>query len=121
MLSYLFLFGTIIFTVIGQLLTKYALPMFGPKPTTISAAFPFFFKVLTNLYFLGALLLAFAAALCWVMALQKFQLSYAYPFMSLSYVLVFLGANMLFYEQISPSRWIGLFTICLGVFLVSRS
>lgn len=121
MLPYLFLLGTILFTTSGQLLTKYAIPLFGPAPKSIATAFPYIFKVLTNGYFIISLSFGLLAALCWIFSLQKFQLSFAYPFMSLSFVLVIIFSNIIFKEHISFNRWLGIIAIIFGVYLISRS
>jgi multidrug transporter EmrE-like cation transporter len=49
------------------------------------------------------------------------EISYAYPFMALSYALVALFSMWIFHDHLSVLRWVGIVVICLGVFLVSRS
>jgi drug/metabolite transporter (DMT)-like permease len=56
----------------------------------------------------------------WLYALSKVDLSYAYPFTALSYVLVAFLSSFLLGEQISAIRWTGIIGICLGVLLISR-
>ncbi len=57
----------------------------------------------------------------WVVVLSKLELSYAYPFISLSYVLVALASYVVFKEKISKMRWLSIVIIMLGVSLVSLS
>ena len=57
----------------------------------------------------------------WVYGLSKVNLSFAFPFVSLSYVLVFLLSWWMLGEQIPTIRWVGLATICVGVLIVSAS
>ena len=49
--------------------------------------------------------------------LSRADLSYAYPFASLNYVLVLLSAWWLLGEQPSPTRMIGVVVICFGGYL----
>ena len=56
---------------------------------------------------------------CWLVALSRVELSYAYPFISLSYVLVLLASTTLFKEQVSPLRMLGVAAICLGIYVVA--
>mgnify|MGYP005673860491 CR=1 FL=1 len=53
-------------------------------------------------------------------AIQRFPLSYAYPFMSLTYVLVFGLAFLLFGDPMNPAKVGGLAMICGGVVLIAR-
>ena len=121
MTSYLFILGTIVFTVAGQIILKYGMPTFGSPPSSSGEMLPYLFRAATSIYFISSLSLALIAAFCWIIALSKFELSFAYPFMSLSFVLVVLFSWMLFAEQVSLVRWLGVMVICLGVFLISRS
>ena len=56
----------------------------------------------------------------WLYALSKVDLSYAYPFLALSYGLILGISWLLLGEQVPVLRWFGVGVICAGVFLVSR-
>lgn len=61
--------------------------------------------------------------LSWLAVLVRYPLSFAYPVLSLSYVLVYLGATNwpLLAEEATTMRTVGTFLILLGVGLVSRN
>lgn len=59
------------------------------------------------------LLLAFFA--CYMSALSWADLTYVLPATSLGYVLVALIARFSFHEEISPTRWLGIALIAVGV------
>ena len=59
------------------------------------------------------LLLAFFA--CYLSALSWADLTYVLPATSIGYVLVALVAHVVFHEQISPTRWLGIALITAGV------
>ncbi|MBV7330383.1 EamA family transporter [Chloroflexi bacterium TSY] len=61
------------------------------------------------------------ATLFWVSALSRVDLSYAYPFVSLSFVIMLIASWHLFGETLNAMRLLGTFIICVGVFLVARS
>jgi len=71
---------------------------------------------------LGLLCYAFSLFF-WMYAISRLELSFAYPMLSLSYVLVYLVASYwpLLGEQISPIRGAGIAIIIYGVYLISRS
>ena len=57
----------------------------------------------------------------WLIGLQRVDLSYAYPMVSLGYVLVSLLAMAFFKEQVQRDRWIAILVICAGVILIAGS
>jgi drug/metabolite transporter (DMT)-like permease len=59
--------------------------------------------------------------LFWLTALSRVDLSYAYPFASLSYIIMLTASWLLFNENITPMRLMGSLVVGLGVFLISRS
>jgi uncharacterized membrane protein len=105
----------------AQLLLKNGLLQVGGFPVSLSKIGPFFLSAYTNVYILCAVLLTIVTALAWTLAVSKGELSRAYPFMALSYVLVALFSLLIFKEDVSLLRWTGVAVICLGVFLISRS
>jgi drug/metabolite transporter (DMT)-like permease len=57
----------------------------------------------------------------WLIALSRLDLSYAYPFASLNYVLILLVSWAALGEQPSPLRLAGVVAICLGVWAMART
>lgn len=56
----------------------------------------------------------------WWGVLSRVDLSFAFPLMSLSYIIL-LGASHLFlHEQISTQRWLGTIAVVFGVYLITR-
>ena len=69
---------------------------------------------------LGVLLIACSAAL-WIMGMSQFQLSFMYPFLSLSYVIIIVGSEFLLNEQVSLNRYVSILFIVIGLVIISRS
>ena len=69
---------------------------------------------------LGFILL-FAGSIFWLAVISRVDLSYAYPMLSLGYVIVVLASWLILHESVSWLRIIGVLIICLGVIVVSRS
>lgn len=73
------------------------------------------------LFVAGVLIYAFAA-LVWFRVLSTEDLSSSYPLLiSLTFVLVTLGAVVLFREHLNAQKIIGLVVILTGVILVARA
>ncbi len=59
------------------------------------------------------------ATALWLLALSRIQISYAYPLLSASYVLVALLSRLVLKESIRWHRWLAIVVICAGVMLVA--
>lgn len=60
-------------------------------------------------------------ALAWIAVLGRLDLSYAYPFLALNFVLITLASRIVLGESIPWQRWLGILVICVGIILVARS
>lgn len=111
---------SVILGAIGQVLVK-----LGARHLELSFArqelAATLWTLLRNLPVMGGLLLYGISFLLWVKVLTKLELSYAYPLVSIGYVLVMICSYWLFREQLSLPRLFGTGLIILGVVLVARS
>ena len=75
--------------------------------------------ILTRPLVLSGFISAVLASVAWIGAISKFELSYAYPFMSLSFVLVVVLSLFFFGENINWFKIVGLvfflFTGCVRI------
>lgn len=117
-MGYFYIFGTIFFTVYGQMILKWKIDQYGALPDAWFEKFTFLLQLLLNPWIISGFLSAFLAALSWMAAMTKFDISYAYPFMSLSFVLVFVLSAFLFGEPISMQKVIGFSLIVLGIIVM---
>jgi multidrug transporter EmrE-like cation transporter len=56
-----------------------------------------------------------------LLVLSRVDLSFAYPFLSLAYVVAALYACFVFHEDLNGVRILGIGLICAGTFFVARS
>jgi len=56
-----------------------------------------------------------------LLVLSRVELSFAYPFLSISYVIVLFAGALWFGEMVNASRILGVALICVGTFFVGRS
>ncbi len=119
-MGYLYLVLTILFTVYGQLILKWRMNLVGQSPTGLWAKVAFILHNYLDIWIISGFVAAFFSSICWMLAMTKFELSYAYPFQSLSFVLVFLFSLLLFHETFTIYKLIGILLIVAGVFVSSR-
>lgn len=77
--------------------------------------------ILTNVSVIGGLLIFGLSAVVWLMVLSRASLSFAYPFASLTYVLIVLADKLVLHEEIPVLRWAGVFAIMTGIILVAQT
>lgn len=119
-MKYIYLFLTIIFTVYGQLILKWRMDMKGAMPALFQDKIKYFWDAFLDIWVLSSFASAFIASITWMMTLTKFELSYAYPFMSLSFVLVFLFSAFLFNESVTTSKIVGLLLVIGGLIILAQ-
>lgn len=111
---------SIVSSVIAQTVFKLGLSTPGEtqSPTSILSLLTIILRsplVLTGLFLYGV------GALAWINVLSRVQLSYAYPFLALNFLLITLTATVVLGESISWMRWAGVLVICVGILIVARS
>ena len=120
MRGYIYILLTLLFTVYGQLILKWRLNSFDPFPSSFSGQLKYIGATLIDPYILSSFAAAFLASITWIAALTKFQLSYAYPFMSLSFVLVMIISYLLLNEPLTVNKVAGILLIAAGLFIASK-
>ena len=92
----------------------------GAFPQSFPERALFLLRLVLNPWVIGGLFAAFLAFLCWMAALTKFELSYAYPFMSLAFVFVLILSGIFFHETVSMPKMFGIVLIVTGIIIASR-
>lgn len=119
-MNYLYILGTILLTVYGQLIIKWRIGKLEELPDPFVQKIIYLLRLMGDPFILSGLFLAIPAALCWMAAMTKFELSHAYPFMGLTFVLVVFLSGIFFHEPITVLKVIGVLFIVLGIFIASR-
>jgi multidrug transporter EmrE-like cation transporter len=120
MTKYLYILFTLLLTVYGQLVLKWRINFHGDFPSGFKLQLLYLGKALLDPYILSSFLAAFLASLTWIAALTKFELSRAYPFMSISFILVLVFSSFLFNETITFNKLAGVLLIMTGLYFASR-
>ena len=119
-MSYVYVFATVFLTVLGQIIVKWQVTA-APKPLdTWTDRVLFLLNLLVNPWIVSSLVAGMLALLCWMLAMTKLDLSHAYPFVSLSFVLVLALSALLFHEPMNWYKIVGVALIVSGVALSSQ-
>jgi undecaprenyl phosphate-alpha-L-ara4N flippase subunit ArnF len=88
---YFYIFFTLLFTVYGQLILKWRLSNLKViLPEMVTDKLIYLIKLVLDPFIFSGFIAAFVASLFWMAAMTKFEITHAYPFMSLAPALVFL-------------------------------
>jgi multidrug transporter EmrE-like cation transporter len=120
-MNYVYVLATIVLTVFGQLVIKWQVSKAGGLPVATGARFVFLLRLLVNPWIAGALVAALVAALSWMAAMTRLELSFAYPFMSLSFVLVLVLSALMLGEPLTLYKVVGMALVVIGLIVSSRS
>lgn len=105
----------------GELLLKHGMNIVGVLSLAPADIVPMLLKAFTNPFVFAGFVLIFGGSIFWLAVISRVELSWAYPMLSLGYVIVVIESWILLNEPASPLRMVGVLVICVGVFLVSRS
>ena len=119
-MSYFYVFLTIVLTVYGQIAIKWQVLKAGALPESLPEKISFLLHLFLNPWIISAFAAAFMASLFWMAAMTKLQLSHAYPFMGLTFVLVLLASGLFFQEPITLLKVAGVALIVLGLVVASQ-
>jgi multidrug transporter EmrE-like cation transporter len=114
------IFASLFFNVAAQLLLRSAMIAIGSVTNReeLIASFP---AIVSNVKLWLGVSSFVVSTFFWIMALSKFEVSFAYAFLSLGFVFVTIFAFFVFHEHVTPLRVVGIALICVGIICVSRS
>ncbi|WP_428634235.1 EamA family transporter [Sedimenticola sp.] len=118
MLAWFFLLATIVLTVSSQVLQKQV--ALAAWPVSRGNRGRLIFYRSQPRFWLALLCLA-AAMMCWLVVLDVMEVSRAYTWLSVNYVLMLPISRLLFGENIPPTRWLGVLIIVAGLSLLAWS
>ncbi len=105
----------------AQLLLKAGMTQIGHFEFSAANFIPISLKVMVNAPIIAGLCAYVVSVGVWLLVLSRVQVGYAYPMLSIGYIVNALAAYYLFGEAFSVMRVTGIFVIIAGVYLVSQS
>ena len=116
-----YIFATIFLGVYSQLIIRWQVTLAGSLPPDYSGKIWFVVRLLMNPWVISSILATFFGGVSWMMAMTKFETSYAYPFVSLQFVIILAAGVMIFGESFSFGKLLGTLLIMGGILIVTQS
>ena len=120
-LAIVYILIAVLTSATGQVLLKKGMASMGALTLTTNQLVSILWRIATNPYVVIGLIIYVCGTVFWLAALSRVDLSYAYPFASLSYVLMLIASWLLFSENITPVRLLGTMVVGMGALLISQS
>lgn len=117
MSPYIFVALSTVLGITGQLLLKRGMGSIGQSASGAAMIK----RIILSPWVIGGLIIYAMGVVNWLLALSSFELSYVYPFASLSYIGIIIGSYFIFRERITLMRILGIAVIISGVLISSRS
>ena len=119
--SILLILLSISIAVGGQILLKIGINRIGVADFNgLDYLKQLFFGVIKSPLVISGLFLYVISAAIWLIVLSAVDLSFAYPFIGFTYVMVLVLSKLILKEDVSPIRWAGALIITIGVIVISR-
>jgi len=121
-MRYIYIFATLFFTVYGQLILKWRISKlsFNLPDSGIIDKFTSLIKLIFDPFIFSGFVSAFIASMFWMAAMTKFEITQAYPFMSLAPAIVFLLGIWFLNETFTYGKVIGLVLIIIGTIVTVK-
>lgn len=110
---------TVCLNTAGQFMMKAGINRIGT--IDLSRFLHYLPRIVVSPFVMGGFASYAVSAVLWIVILSRAELSWAFPMVSLSYVITAILSPVLLGESFSVQRFIGILVICAGVFLVSRT
>jgi drug/metabolite transporter (DMT)-like permease len=115
----------ILFTVLtngaAQIMLKKGMLLLGGLNLAANGLIGTVFSIVFNPWVFAGLCTFVISMASHLVVLSRVQLSFAYPFLSLAYVIVAAYAFFIFGEDVGPARIAGIALICAGTVFISMS
>lgn len=117
---FIFIIATVTLNAASQLLMKSGISQVGQAEMSASRIGSLLWGAATNpLIVLGLITMTVSMA-THLMSLSRFDVSFAFPFLSIAYVIVAAWGHFVMGEVVSPVRMLGIGTIVLGTIILAQ-
>jgi len=111
----------VLLNALAQLALKQGMRTIGHFAFRLENAPQVIVAVAASPFVLAGLACYVISVLIWLLVLSRVEVSYAYPLLSVGYIVTALAGHYFFNEAIGLTRWSGILVICLGVWLITRT
>lgn len=121
MVNFIMILVGVLLNAAAQVLLKKGMLLIGNIQVDFASIMAMLPKICVNLYIWGGMACYAVSVLIWLVVLSRVEVSYAYPFLSIGYIVTaFIGYYFLG-ESMSLYKVSGIAVICFGIVLLYQS
>lgn len=120
MLTFTLIVLGVLLNAFAQLFLKKGMLLIGNVAVSLAAIMELIPKAALNIYIWGGMACYAISILVWLVVLSKVEVSYAYPFLSIGYIVTAFIGYFFLGESMGMSKIIGILTICVGIVIMFR-
>ncbi len=113
------IFLTDLIDTLGQLILKGSINKADLHINSVARAFKLVAQLLRVPWVWIGFLLSGLSLVVWLFVLSRAELGFAFSLDSMRYVLIAIASAIFLKEKITPGRWLGVFSVVLGIILVA--
>jgi multidrug transporter EmrE-like cation transporter len=119
MMNFLLILSSVTLNALAQLLVKKGMTVIGKIDVSISSIGSLIPQLIVNGYIIGGLGSYVVSIFIWFVVLSRVQVSYAYPYLSIGYIITAVAAYLFLGESLSLYKIAGILIICVGIIILS--
>lgn len=119
-MNHIYIAATIVFAIASQLIIRWQVGLAGELPVAMWDKALFIGRIFLSPWVMLAFVCTFLGGISWMMTLTKFDLSYAYPFTSLTFVIMLVCGALFFEEPLTLHKLVGTLLVVIGLIIVTR-
>jgi multidrug transporter EmrE-like cation transporter len=116
-----YVLASVFLNVLGQLSIKKGALLKGPLDIQPHHILSTVYHAFSSPFIILGLVLYGISAFFWIIALSRVELSFAYPVLSLGYILIMVLSSWLFQEHLNTLRIMGTLSVVIGLCLIFKS
>lgn len=116
-----YILGTVIFTVYSQLIMRWQVSLAGTLPADTAGKIQFVAQLLVNPWIFSSVVATLLAGISWMLAMTRFEISYAYPWIGLNFVMMLIFGILIFNESFNMAKLLGTFLVVVGIVIIAQS
>ncbi|TBR75835.1 MAG: hypothetical protein EPN64_10850 [Burkholderiaceae bacterium] len=120
-MDYSYIASTILFTVYSQLVMRWQVSLAGPLPADFTGKVRFVTQLFLNPWVLSSIFATLISGISWMLAMTRFEISYAYPWVSLNFVFMLIFGVLLFGESFNSAKMFGTLLVIAGIVVIARN
>ena len=120
LIDHSYILCTILFTVYSQLIIRWQVKLAGELPSGFQEKSLHILQLLVSPWVLTAIIATLLAGMSWMLTMTRFEISYAFPFISMTYVLMLIAGFYFFGESLSLMKLLGTLMVVSGLMIIVK-